>query len=80
MQASYSFLLADNASERGALIHGISKSIKSTTRFEDITAALLQARCWSVLWTIDRRRLEKISKDLRDPEAFLYVLLYLPEN
>lgn len=80
MHASCSFLPSDDSSERGALIHGISKSIKSITRFEDRTAALEQAQCWSVLWTIDQRRLEKIAKDLRDPEACLGVLLHLPEN
>ncbi|CAI0641688.1 unnamed protein product [Colletotrichum noveboracense] len=80
MHVSCSFLPADGSSERGALIHGISKSIKSITRFEDRTAALVQTQCWSVLWTIDQRRLEKIAKDLRDPEAFLGVLLHLPDN
>ncbi|KAF5524255.1 hypothetical protein CGCA056_v004108 [Colletotrichum aenigma] len=80
MHASCSSLPADDSSERSALIHGIYESIKSITRFEDRTAALVQARCWSVLWTIDRRRLKKIAEDLRHPEAFLGVILHLPEN
>ncbi|KAF4826614.1 hypothetical protein CGCTS75_v008977 [Colletotrichum tropicale] len=80
MHASCSFLPADDSSERGALIHGIFKSIKSITRFEDRTAALVKAQCWSVLCTIDRRRLQKIAEDLRRPEAFSGVLLHLPEN
>ncbi|KAK2757502.1 hypothetical protein CKAH01_05759 [Colletotrichum kahawae] len=80
MHASCGFLPADNPSERSAMIHGIFKSIQSIHRFEDRTATLWQARCWSVLWIIDRRRLEKIAKDLRDPEALLGVLLQLPEN
>ncbi|KAF3799349.1 hypothetical protein GCG54_00001391 [Colletotrichum gloeosporioides] len=49
MHASCSFLPAEDSSERVALIHGIFKSIKSITRFEDRTAALVQAQCWSVL-------------------------------
>ncbi|KAF4813263.1 hypothetical protein CGCSCA5_v008598 [Colletotrichum siamense] len=80
MHTSCSFLPADDSSERGTLIHGIFKSIKSINRFEDRTAALVKAQCWSVLWTIDRRRLKKIAEDLRHPEAFLNVLLHLPEN
>ncbi|KAE9579082.1 hypothetical protein CGMCC3_g4689 [Colletotrichum fructicola] len=80
MHAGCSSLPADDSSERGALIHGIYESIKSINRFEDRTAALVQAQCWSVLWTIDRRRLKKIAEDLRHPEAFLNVLLHLPEN
>ncbi|KAJ3955777.1 hypothetical protein N0V92_007685 [Colletotrichum tropicale] len=80
MHPSCSLPPTDDSSERGALIHGISKSIKSITRFEDRNAALVQAQCWSVLWTIDRWRLEKIAEDLRQPEAFSGVLLHLPEN